>query len=95
MSWAGAVGNYLTQRDGAYSGEAKPHADVYVFCLLHHTDKLTVDPLNLNQWEFYILATKQLEGFKGIKQIMLRSLQNITKAVLYDGLYDEIKSKMV
>lgn len=39
----------------------KRQAHVYVFCLLRHTDKTTVDPLNLEQWEFYILPTSVLD----------------------------------
>ncbi|MBN8600369.1 MAG: hypothetical protein J0M26_05040 [Planctomycetes bacterium] len=37
-------------------------ADVYVFCLLHHRDMLTVNPLDLDQWTFYCLATKKLDA---------------------------------
>lgn len=36
------------------------YADVYVFCVLTHQDKSTVDPLNLDQWKFYILSTEVL-----------------------------------
>ncbi len=36
-------------------------ADIYVFALLNHQDKLTVDPLNLEQWTFYVLATRILD----------------------------------
>jgi hypothetical protein len=39
-------------RSGALSTEIKRHADVYVFALLAHTDKATVDPLSLDQWRF-------------------------------------------
>ena len=42
------------------SGERKRQADAYVFALLHHKDKMTIDPLNLDQWTFYVLATAQL-----------------------------------
>jgi len=37
-------------------------ADVYVFCLFEHQDPESVDPTNLNQWRFFILATKELEA---------------------------------
>lgn len=37
-------------------------ADVYVFCLLHHRDMLTVNPLDLDQWSFYCLSTKKLDA---------------------------------
>ncbi len=38
-----------------YEKQAKRQADIYVFCLLHFTDKLNLNPLDLDQWEFYIL----------------------------------------
>ena len=57
------------------SEEAKRQADVYVFCLLSHKEKNTIDPLNLSQWEFYILPTSVLnEKCKQQKTISLSSL---------------------
>jgi hypothetical protein len=73
---------------------AKRHADVYVFCLLHHEDKRTVDPLNLDQWEFYVLATKQLNEYtRSQHSITLKSLKGLTSPVKYGELYDEVKRK--
>jgi len=73
---------------------AKRHADVYVFCLLHHEDKQTVDPLNLDQWEFYVLATKQLNNYTRSKHsITLKSLKALTSPVSYSRLRDEIRAK--
>jgi hypothetical protein len=40
-----------------YSIERKRQADVYVFSLLKHLDKSTLNPLNLDQWDFYVLPT--------------------------------------
>ena len=36
-------------------------ADIYVFCLLKHQNKETLDPMNLDQWEFYVLSAKLLD----------------------------------
>jgi hypothetical protein len=41
--------------------ERKRQADVYVFCLLAHSDKETLDPLDLSQWEFFVLPSKVLD----------------------------------
>ncbi len=41
--------------------ERKRQADVYVFALLSHRDKATLDPLNVAQWEFYILPAAVLD----------------------------------
>lgn len=42
--------------------EARRHADVYVLALLAHKDKTTIDPLNLSQWKFWAVPTKDLDG---------------------------------
>ena len=72
----------------------KRHADVYVFCLLYHDNKQTIDPLNLNQWEFYILATRELNEYKRSQHsITLKSLKGLTQAIPYDKLNETIKVK--
>ncbi|MFD9304111.1 hypothetical protein ACFWCB_15910 [Streptomyces sp. NPDC060048] len=49
----------------AVTGEVDParrrRADLYVFCLLRHQDKKTLDPLDLTQWIFYVLPTRVLD----------------------------------
>jgi hypothetical protein len=42
--------------------DAKRQADVYVFAVLAHRDKSTIDPLNVDQWEFYVLLTTTLDA---------------------------------
>lgn len=50
-------------------------ADVYVFCLLTHKEQDTIDPLNMDQWQFYILSSDELNQSVGAqKTIMLSSL---------------------
>ena len=44
------------------STESKRQADVYVLALLGHQDKATIDPLNLDQWEFFVLPTATLDA---------------------------------
>jgi len=74
--------------------EKKRHADVYVLCLLHHDNKSTIDPLNLDHWEFYVLATKQLNDYtRSQHSITLRSLKQLTNAVKYDYLKNKILEK--
>lgn len=43
-----------------YSDERTRKADVYIFCLLNHKDQSTIDPMNLNQWAFYLVSAKTL-----------------------------------
>jgi len=55
--------------------DLKRQGDIYVFCVLHHKDKTTIDPLNLEQWDFYILSASILnEQFPTQKSISLSSL---------------------
>jgi len=76
------------------SSVAVRSADVYVFCLLHQQDKTTVDPLDLNQWEFYVLATEELNNYtRSQHSITLNSLKKLTSAVEYDKLDQEIAIK--
>ena len=41
---------------------ASHRAQVYVFALLDHVEKVTVDPLDLDQWRFFVPATSKLEA---------------------------------
>ncbi|HJR78950.1 MAG TPA: hypothetical protein VJ821_02685, partial [Anaerolineales bacterium] len=41
--------------------ELKRQSDIYVFCVLNHKQKDSLDPLNLEQGEFYILRASVLD----------------------------------
>jgi hypothetical protein len=45
---------------GQPADEARRQADVYVFAVLAHRDKASVNPLDVGQWEFYVVATQIL-----------------------------------
>lgn len=67
------------------------HADIYVFCLLKHKDQVTLDPMKLDQWDFYVVLTSILDNYKRSKSsITLKSLQNLTQSVQYDNLRQTI-----
>jgi len=79
------------EKTGKYSETPSREADIYVFCLLNHKDKTTVEPLNLDQWEFFVLSTPEIDNCKYIdKSITLKTLQKLTKGVSYDNLRDTI-----
>lgn len=66
-------------------------SDLYVFCLLKHKDQLTLDPLKMEQWEFYILSTKTINNYKRSKSsITLKSLQKLTSPVLYHQIKETV-----
>lgn len=53
-------------------------ADVYVFCVLKHKEQETLNPLDLDQWEFYVLSTAVLDReAAGQKTIGLQRLINL------------------
>ena len=57
---------------------ARRHADVYVFAVLAHKDKRSVDPLNLSQWKFYVVPTAVLDSRERSQHsITLRSLSSL------------------
>lgn len=73
--------SYTTRK---YSTEIRRHADVYIFCLLKEKDIDTIGPLDINQWEFYIVLTKVLDQrYPSQKTISLSSLSKIAKPLKY------------
>jgi hypothetical protein len=58
--------------------EARRQADVYVFALLAHTDQESINPLNVNQWRFYVLHTDALNSrTRSQHSITLASLETL------------------
>ena len=67
-----------------FDKEKKRQADVYVFALLFHKDKETVNPLDISQWEFFVLPTKVLdERERSQHSITLPSLKKLTDSVSF------------
>lgn len=74
---------FVVPKRRAFDGEnnsmevtPRRHAHVYVFALLKHEDKPTLDPLNLDQWRFFVLPTRTLdERTRSQHSITLRSLK--------------------
>lgn len=58
-----------------YDTIKKRQADIYVFCVHKHLEQDTVNPLDLNQWDFYLLPTRILNEKVSVqKKITLSSL---------------------
>ena len=67
-----------------FDTEKKRQADVYVFALLFHKDKETVNPLDISQWEFFVLLTKVLDQRERSQHsITLPSLKKLTDSVSF------------
>lgn len=72
-------------------GELKRQSDVYVMCLLKHQEQETLDPMKLEQWEFYVVSTALLnEQFGNQKQISLASLKRIADPCLFAEVKNQI-----
>jgi hypothetical protein len=63
-----------------FGTDQKRHADVYVFCLLFEPDRERVDPLDVNHWQFFVVASADLEAHVGDQKQMglarLRAIQH-------------------
>jgi hypothetical protein len=70
---------------------ARRQADVYVFALLAHQEKCTLDPLNLDQWSFYVLPTSILdERARSQHSITLATLTKLVVQVDYQRLQESV-----
>lgn len=58
-----------------YDTQLSRQADIYVFCIHKHTKQETVNPLDIAQWDFYLLPTTILNQKAGEqKSVSLSSL---------------------
>lgn len=80
--------------DGNYSSTPKRQADVYIFCLLANDNQESINPLDLAQWEFYIVPTQILDEKLGGQQTLslstLKGFLNIMPCT-----YMELKSEFL
>jgi hypothetical protein len=69
-------------------------AHAYVFALLSHRDKATLNPLELTQWEFYLVPTSTISERVGSrKQLTMKALLELQpKRVPFSGLLDAIRT---
>jgi len=76
------------------SKEQYRSADVYVFAVLKHLDKSSIDPLDVSQWQFLVLPTSVLDERKRSQSsITLKSLEALAGAkVTFDALAAAIAS---
>ncbi len=64
-----------TKDNPEYDGIKRRWSDFYVFCLLKNKDQKTINPLDVNQWTFFVLKTEILNKYKSEqKTIRLNSL---------------------
>lgn len=75
------------------ASELRRQSDIYIFCLLKHLDKETLNPMNLDQWQFYLLPSKTLdEKIPKQKSISLAKLLKFEPCVAkYEDLAECVK----
>jgi len=76
------------------SVDLKRQADIYVFCLLSHQRQNTINPLDLDQWDFYVLGSRILnEAYPVQKTIGLSGLQKLNPVhVKYSGIAQAVST---
>lgn len=76
------------------SAERRRQADLYVFALLAHREKATLDPLDVSQWRFFVLPTAVLDArFPTQKTITLSTLLYAgATEVRFDTLRDTVEA---
>jgi hypothetical protein len=61
---------------GKFLGEQKRHAMLYIFCLHNCCDTAQVNPLDLDQWSFYVTPTDLLDQrFPSADTVSIRQLE--------------------
>lgn len=78
--------------ENTYDNKKKRQADVYVFALLAHKDKSTINPLDTKQWDFYILNTKILNKEVGDNKTI--SLGKIIKIGAIKSNFMDLKTNI-
>jgi hypothetical protein len=74
-----------------FSIRQKNKNDIYVFCLLLGKNEIDANPLQLEHWEFYVVATKTIKEKCGDnKSISLKRLRSIANPIKYDNLKTSI-----
>ena len=83
---------YWNPEKNEQSVEHGRFSDVYVFALLDHTDKKTVNPLDLSQWKFFVVPTAWLDARKGSQRsITLASLRRSFSETAWQDLAERVK----
>ena len=78
-------GNIVLNSDGAYLKERQN--DIYVFCLNKGKTKEESNPLELANWEFYVVPSKVINEVCGTnKTISLSKVQKLTNKVSFEAI---------
>lgn len=65
------------------------HSNIYVFCLFNCKDKKIANPMQLEQWKFYVLDTLTINKVLGNQRTI--SLSSLLKLPIKECNYDNLK----
>jgi len=88
----------ITQANSTYDSQDTENKferqnDIYVFCLNTGETEETSNPMNLNNWEFYIIPTSVINKECGNnKTISLNRVRKLTQKISYDKIKETIDS---
>lgn len=74
-------------RDGS---PPERRSDLYIFCLFSEQDRSKANPLNLDQWQFYVIPTVIIDRKLGDQRKI--SLQGLERIDAIQCKYEEIKA---
>ena len=77
-----------------FGEERLRHSDVYVFCLLAYKgDKRMLDPLDLSQWEFYVVKTPEIDRIFGERSsIGINRVKELSQSYSIDRLLGAVEA---
>lgn len=79
-------------KSNKYDSEQKRQSDIYVFCVHKHADQETVNPLDISQWDFYLMPTAILDKKFGAQKTV--TLSALIKAGAELCEYHNIKNRI-
>lgn len=96
ISWSTRLSRAWDAETNVLSDVAARQAEVYVFALLAHGDKPTLDPLDVTQWTFYALPTSVLNArSRSQHSITLSSLEKIARPASFADLKTAVEKAAV
>jgi hypothetical protein len=70
-----------------FEAEVRRQADVYVFCLLDHRHKPTLNPLDLAQWKFFAVSAARLnDHLPTQKTVSLKTVKSLGEETTFGDL---------
>lgn len=74
------------------SDDISRHSDIYVFCLFKSKDRETANPMMLEQWDFYVVKTDDINNHLGKQRTV--SISTITSLPHIKCSYNELRQSV-